>query len=179
MASQLLPPPASGMTPPTPECHVEVRPSPTSGNGLFATKDIPAGSTILLKSRPLIGELDLPRLEESCHNCFMWSQKAVSVCAIHAHEPDRYPGKYPDCSGCQTEGEVIGVKACTGCKKVRYCSKVCFSCYRYSWNLAHVFLFSHRSVKSRLGPDIISKNARFSETRSFRLYRVLYERHCN
>lgn len=178
MASQLLPPPASGMTPSTPECHVEVRPSPTSGNGLFATKDIPAGSTILLKARPLIGELDLLKLEESCHNCFMWSQKAVRVCAIHAHEPDRYPGKYPDCSGCQTESEAIGVKACTGCKKVRYCSKVCSSCYR-SPNPAHVSLYLHRFVKSRLGPDTTSKNARFLKTRSSRLYQVLYERHCN
>jgi hypothetical protein len=121
MTSQLLPPPASNTTVPTPECHVEVRPSTTSGNGLFATKDIPAGSTLLFKTRPLVGELDLPRLEESCHNCFMWTQKIVKVCGVHAHEPDRYPGRYPDCSGCQSEGEKIGIKPCTGCKKVRYC----------------------------------------------------------
>lgn len=101
MTSQLVPHPSSNTTPPTPECHVEVRPSPTSGNGLFATKDIPAGSTILLKPRPLIGELDLPRLAESCHNCFLWS-------------------------GCVIEGGEIEIKACTGCKKVKYCSKVCF-----------------------------------------------------
>ncbi|KEQ76069.1 SET domain-containing protein, partial [Aureobasidium namibiae CBS 147.97] len=84
----------------------------TSGNGLFATKDIPAGSTILLKPRPLIGELDLPRLEESCHNCFLWSHKAVRVCA----------------------GEIIGIKACTGCKKVRYCSK---ACQKQAWTRYH------------------------------------------
>lgn len=103
MTSQLVAHPSSNTTPPTPECHVEVRPSPTSGNGLFATKDIPAGSTILLKPRPLIGELDLPRLEESCHNCFLWS-------------------------GCVIEGGEIAIKACTGCKKVKYCSKARFSC---------------------------------------------------
>jgi hypothetical protein len=165
------------MTPSTPECHVEVRPSATSGNGLFATKDIPAGSTILLRSRPLIGELDLLRLEESCHNCFMWSQKAVRVCAVHAHEPDRYPGKYPDCSDCQTEGEAIGVKACTGCKKVRYCSKVCFS-FHTEVGTSLMYLL-RRFVRSRLGPDTISRNARFSKTRCSRLYQVLYERHCN
>jgi hypothetical protein len=98
------------------------------------------GSTLLFKPRPLVGELDLPRLEESCHNCFMWTQKIVKVCAVHAHEPDRYPGKYPDCSGCQTEGDKIGIKACTGCKKVRYCSKVCFSfhCLCSQRNFAHV-----------------------------------------
>ena len=141
MTSQLLSPPSSNPTPPIPECYVEVRPSPTSGNGLFATKDIPAGSTILLKSRPLIGELDLPRLEESCHNCFLWSQKAVRVCAVHASEPDRYPGKYPDCEGCASEGEVIGVKTCTGCKKVRYCSKVCFAHHGHGWNFTYTSLF--------------------------------------
>ncbi|KEQ64882.1 uncharacterized protein M437DRAFT_14228, partial [Aureobasidium melanogenum CBS 110374] len=47
------------------------------GNGLFATKDIPTGSTILLKTRPMIAELDLERLQDTCHNCFMRSQKAV------------------------------------------------------------------------------------------------------
>jgi hypothetical protein len=178
MTSKLLSPQAS-MTAPTPECHVEVRPSSTSGNGLFATKDIPAGSTLLLKTRPLIGELDLPRLEESCHNCFMWTQKAVKACAIHAHEPDRYPGKYPDCPDCQTEGQVIGVKACTGCKKVRYCSKVCFALYCLGWNFAHASLYPCRFVKNRLGPDITSMSASFSKTRSSRLYRVLFEPHCN
>ena len=144
------------MTAPTPECHVEVRPSPTSGNGLFATKDIPAGSTLLLKTRPLIGELDLPKLEESCHNCFLWSQKAIKACAIHAHEPDRYPGKYPDCPGCQTEGEVIGVKACTGCKKVKYCSKVCFPCIDFILRPGRNFAYASLCIgMSKAGLDQI------------------------
>ncbi|KAI4804972.1 SET domain-containing protein [Aureobasidium sp. EXF-8846] len=64
----------------------------------------------------------------------MWTPKAVKACAVHAHEPDRYPGKYPDCPGCQTEGEIVGVKACTGCKKVRYCSKVC---QKQAWTRYH------------------------------------------
>lgn len=113
------------MAPSTLECNVEVRPSAIAGNGLFATKDIAAGSTLLLKTRPLIAELDLERLQDTCHNCFMWSQKTVRACAVHATEADRL-GRYPDCSGCQNEGDVTAVKACTGCKRVKYCSKVCF-----------------------------------------------------
>lgn len=115
------------LTPPTPECNVEVRPSPTAGNGLFATKDIPAGSTILLTARPLIGELDLPRLQDSCHNCFMWAYKAAKGCAVHATQGNKEPG----CHGCENEGGNPGVKACTGCKKVKYCSKVCFMFFMF------------------------------------------------
>ncbi|KAI4731881.1 SET domain-containing protein [Aureobasidium sp. EXF-10728] len=121
------------MTPPTPECNVEVRPSAIAGNGLFATKDIPAGSTILLKARPLIGELDLSRSHDSCANCFLFSQKDVRACPIHKAEADRL-GRYPGCSGCQSEGEALTVKACTGCKKVKYCSKVC---QKQAWTRYH------------------------------------------
>ncbi|THX60295.1 SET domain-containing protein, partial [Aureobasidium pullulans] len=118
------------LTPPTPECNVEVRPSPTAGNGLFATKDISAGSTILLKARPLIGELDLPRLQDSCHNCFMWAYKAAKGCAVHATQGNKEPG----CHGCENEGGNPGVKACTGCKKVKYCSK---TCQKQAWTRYH------------------------------------------
>lgn len=106
--------------PSVPECHVEVRPSPTAGNGLFATRDIPAGSTILIKARPLIGELDLARLQDTCHNCFLWAYKATKSCPIHGTQ-----GPVPDCPGCAEESQHPEVKSCTGCKKVKYCSKVC------------------------------------------------------
>ena len=106
--------------PPTPECHVEVRASPTAGNGLFATRDIPAGSTILIKPRPLVGELDLARLQDTCHNCFLWAYKATKSCSIHGSQ-----NQVPGCPGCAEEGQHPDIKSCAGCKKVKYCSKVC------------------------------------------------------
>lgn len=86
------------------ESHVEVRTSPTAGNGLFATKDIGAGELILMIKRPLVGVLDIPRLEDTCSNCFMWSVGSVEG-GLALDKPT--------------------VNACTGCKKVKYCSKVC------------------------------------------------------
>jgi hypothetical protein len=100
--------------------NVTIQPSLTaSGNGLFATKHIPAGSTILVKSRPLVGELDIERLRDSCHGCFVW----------------RFGVDVDD----ERKGRVV-VKVCTGCRKVRYCSKVCFFLFLFVFVFLFVFL---------------------------------------
>ena len=85
------------------ESHVEVKTSPTAGNGLFATKDIGAGELVVMVNRPLIGVLDLPRLEDTCSNCFLWSAGSV--------EGGLLPNKPT-------------INWCVGCKTVKYCSKV-------------------------------------------------------
>lgn len=86
------------------ESHVSVKTSPTSGNGLFVTKDIGAGELVLMVRRPLVGALDLARIDDTCSNCYMWSIGSVE-------------------GGLAQEKPVVN--ACTGCKKVKYCSKVC------------------------------------------------------
>lgn len=82
---------------------VEIRPSEVARNGLFATKAVKQGDIIWLRSRPLIAELKSEQLLDSCANCFLGPTEAE----LKAYEPT-----------------VPFVTACTGCRKVRYCSKV-------------------------------------------------------
>lgn len=87
--------PTSTLSPPE---YIEARPSEKAGLGLFTSKSIPAGDLILEIKRPLITELDSARLADTCE----WCLKHV-----------------------QGDGEDRPkLRACTGCKIVRYCSKV-------------------------------------------------------
>lgn len=78
-----------------------VQRSPVAGNGLFASQTFDGGDLILSLHRPLLAVLDIARLEDTCAHCF---------------------------AGAETDAfnlnEVKTVNACTGCRKVRYCSKV-------------------------------------------------------
>lgn len=77
-----------------------------SPKGLFATKDLPAGAQIFTVERPLIAALSKARLGDTCANCYK--------------------------SGGEIAGGVEALKACTGCKQVKYCGKVstCACCGR-------------------------------------------------
>ncbi|KAI9728269.1 MAG: hypothetical protein M1834_007762 [Cirrosporium novae-zelandiae] len=75
-----------------------------AGQGLFASKDLSSGDSIISISRPLFAVLDTPRLEEACSNCFTWVPRS----AIGS----RGDGK-----------EEVVLRACTGCRVVRYCGK--------------------------------------------------------
>ena len=68
------------------------------GNGLFATGDIKVGEDVVYAKTPFVAVLDSPRLEDTCAGCF---------------------GKR------QMEGNA-DLKACTGCRVVRYCDRVSF-----------------------------------------------------
>lgn len=76
-----------------------------AGNGLFASKDIPAGDLILRVDRPLLAVLDSPHLNDACSNCFVWVPRGGA--AADGDERDN-----------------VTLRACTGCKIVRYCGKV-------------------------------------------------------
>lgn len=76
-----------------------------AGNGLFASKDIPAGDLILRVDRPFLAVLDSPHLNDACSNCFVWVPKGGAAAG-------------------GDERENVILRACTGCKIVRYCSKV-------------------------------------------------------
>lgn len=78
--------------------------SALAGQGLFAAQDIKPGELIFDLARPAVAALDTGSLPSVCANCFA---SAAGASVLH--------------------GEVNGnitVKACTGCKTLRYCSKV-------------------------------------------------------
>ena len=66
------------------------------GNGLFATDDIKIGEDVIHAKVPFVAVLDTPRLEDTCAGCFGKKQL-------------------------ETGG---GLKACTGCRVVKYCDRV-------------------------------------------------------
>lgn len=93
----------------------EVRtPSPLGGRGLFATKPHQSGEVLLAVDRPLIAVLDRPRIEDTCAWCFSWTE-------------------LPVLSGAGVN-QASKVNWCTGCKKVKYCSKQCQS---QAWKAGH------------------------------------------
>ena len=76
----------------------------SAGSGLFATKNIEAGELIFTLDRPAVAALDSASLPNVCSNCFV---SASGITAL-------YGGSSED----------VTLKACTGCKTLRYCSKV-------------------------------------------------------
>lgn len=99
------------------EINVKVEDSPTAGSGLFALKTIPAGSLVFSLTRPLIAVLDIPRLANTCSNCFEY-EIPPSPLPSENHPPE------------------ITVKACTGCKTLKFCSKRCQS---QAWKRSHKY----------------------------------------
>ena len=93
--------------------NVVTKPSKTAGNGLFATKEISPGDTVLTIDRPLVAALDVPHLTDTCANCFTWTA-----------QPE---------FGSTGDNPTV-VKSCTGCQTVRYCTKV-------SKNFSHSICF--------------------------------------
>lgn len=69
------------------------------GNGLFATTDIKVGEDVVHANVPFVAVLDKPRLDDTCSACFGKRQMEAG-----------------------TE-----LKACTGCRVVKYCDRVSFS----------------------------------------------------
>ncbi|KAF2808553.1 SET domain-containing protein [Mytilinidion resinicola] len=98
------------------QIYARVGKSQTSGNGLFADKAIPAGELILSISRPLVGVVEAARLSDTCANCFKWTAES-SI-------------------GSRPNVEPNGVKACTGCRTVGYCSK---ECQKAGWKRHHKY----------------------------------------
>lgn len=66
------------------------------GNGLFATTDIKVGEDAVHAKVPFVAVLDTPRLDDTCSACFGKRQMEAG-----------------------TE-----LKACTGCRIVKYCDRV-------------------------------------------------------
>ena len=109
--------------------HSEVKSSPLGGRGLFATKTHEAGDILLAVDRPLVAVLDKPRVEDTCAWCFSWTE-------------------LPILSGAGVN-QVAKVNLCTGCKKVRYCSRRCQS---QAWKAVHKRECKELSKESELIP---------------------------
>ena len=74
----------------------EPRASEGMGNGLFATSDIKVGEDVLHAKVPFVAVLDTARLDDTCSGCFGKRQMDIGA----------------------------ELKACTGCRVVKYCDRV-------------------------------------------------------
>jgi hypothetical protein len=116
--------------------NVEIRKSDIegAGRGLFATKSFKPGDVVHTIARPAVAELDTERLQDSCAWCFhkgaseVERQQAAALGLSEVH---------------------VGTKACTGCRKVRYCSK---TCQAKAWKREHKYECKVISVPGR--PDL-------------------------
>lgn len=75
---------------------------PDKGTGLFTSRTIHAGELVFHIDRPLLCVPDNRCLNEVCYHCFVWLPGGMSM----------------------VDGITTKLQVCTGCKVVRYCSKV-------------------------------------------------------
>jgi SET and MYND domain-containing protein len=117
--------------------NVQVQQSAISGagRGLFALKDFQPGDVVLSVERPLVAELDIDRLRDSCAWCF---QRSATDPMERAHSASMgLPTGFTE------------VKACTGCRRISYCSKKCQS---KAWKFEHKYECKILTPKER--PDL-------------------------
>lgn len=103
---------------------VEVRDSHIAGagRGLFALKDFQPGDAVLRLARPSVAELDVDRMQDTCAWCFLRGATDPYERSLSAQQ------HLPTGS--------VETKACTGCKKVHYCSK---ACQTKAWKKEHKY----------------------------------------
>ncbi|KAI5361060.1 putative SET domain, Zinc finger, MYND-type, 4Fe-4S ferredoxin-type, iron-sulfur binding protein [Septoria linicola] len=103
--------------------NVEVKKSgiDNAGRGLFAKKNFEPGEIVLALDRPYVAELDTERLHDTCAWCF---QRGTS------------PEDRAKAAALGLPSAGIETKQCTGCKRVRYCSK---TCQTRAWKREHKY----------------------------------------
>jgi ferredoxin len=105
-----------------------------AGRGLFATKSFKPGDVVHTIARPSVAELDTERLQDTCAWCFHKGpseaerQQAAALGLPEVH---------------------VDTKACTGCRKVRYCTR---ACQAKAWKREHKYECKVISVPGR--PDL-------------------------
>jgi hypothetical protein len=87
------------------ESLVEIKQSSIAGRGVFAKIDLKPYTRVLLSLRPLLHAVDAAHVIDTCSWCFRTNTPPTS--------DDDLPNDV-----------VIDNKACTGCKYLRFCSKV-------------------------------------------------------
>ncbi|KAI1075450.1 hypothetical protein F5B20DRAFT_382666 [Whalleya microplaca] len=95
--------------------HVEVKQSEIdgAGRGLFARQDFSPGALVASVDRPLVAELEINHMLDTCGWCFQ--RAAVD------------PLEREQAASMGLPSAFIEVKSCTGCRRVGYCSKTCQS----------------------------------------------------
>lgn len=113
---------------------VEIKQSelPGAGKGLFARVAFSPGDTIAAVDRPLVTELEVERMLDTCAWC----------CQRGATNP--VERKMAAAMG--LPHGFIEVKSCTGCRRVAYCSRGCQS---KSWKREHKYECKVISVEDR------------------------------
>ncbi|KAH7030762.1 uncharacterized protein B0I36DRAFT_348951 [Microdochium trichocladiopsis] len=104
--------------------HVEVRPSGIAGagRGLFARKKFAPGDVVVSVDRPLAAECEYDRMLDTCSWCF--------------HRSITEPEERAQAASMGLPMGFIEVKACSGCRRVAYCSKKCQS---KAWKQDHKY----------------------------------------
>lgn len=110
----------------------EVKSSPLGGRGLFATRTISPGEPLLSLDRPLVTALDVERIPDTCAWCFAWTE-------------------LPVLSGAGVNQATI-VNWCTGCKKVKYCSRTCQS---KAWKAVHKRECKIFAAQEEIVPNVV------------------------
>ncbi|KAF2647611.1 SET domain-containing protein [Lophiostoma macrostomum CBS 122681] len=87
------------------------------GRGAFSGADYGAGELIISKRRPTIASLDTERLQDTCANCYTWTEGSSIGSRLYVKEG-------------------VSVQACGGCKRFRYCSK---TCQKEAWYRGHKY----------------------------------------
>lgn len=90
---------------------VKSKSTPTAGRSLFTTRDIGEGEEIT-RGRPFAAALDSKHLQHTCEHCFLWLPDGPQGGSRFDEKP--------------LDG-LTKLKACLGCRVVRYCTKVSLS----------------------------------------------------
>ncbi|KAI1108914.1 SET domain-containing protein [Nemania sp. NC0429] len=103
---------------------VEVKESPISGagKGLFARRAFSPGDTVVIVDRPLVAELEVDRMLDTCAWCF--------------HRGATDPIERVSAASMGLPHGSTDIKSCTGCRRVGYCSKPCQS---KAWKREHKY----------------------------------------
>src|SRR4051812_1549254 len=75
------------------------------GNGIFAGRNFGAGEEIIFFKRPMVGSLDSQYLQDTCANCYIWTEGSSTGTRLYVPEGTK-------------------VQKCAGCQRFRYCSRV-------------------------------------------------------
>lgn len=120
-----------------PNENVELKTSSVSGagNGVFARKAFSPGDLVAVVERPLVTELEIDRMLDTCAWC--------------CHRGAKDPMERAMAASMGLPHGSIDIKTCTGCQRVGYCSK---SCQSKAWKREHKHECKIISVKDR--PDL-------------------------